>query len=160
MIQQFFQDKQKVIIAVVAIILVIAAIIVIRRALRPKIHPGSNQIATQAQVELEISQSTQAQSYPNSQYAIWADQLEVAMQDAGTDEDVIFNIIGFMNNDKDVLKLVEAFGTRGYNGTAIWIPSWFRPQLSLGGFFAEELTVSELETINSKLASKGILYRF
>lgn len=151
--------KQKIIVGVVALILVIVAVIVVRKMFR-KPNAGGQQGGTQDHVGDDINLNQQAQSYQNSQYAIWADQLEVAMQDAGTDDDAIYYIMEQMLNDKDVLKLVQAFGTRGYNGSIIWIPAPWRSQLSLGGFFGEELRVSELQRVNDILASKGIQFRF
>ena len=92
-------------------------------------------------------------SYPDSQYSIFADSLYSAfIYWAGTDEKTIYSIMGKMNNNLDVAKLVKAFGTRRQEFTLM--------NYSLGAFITDELGTSEIANINKMFAAKKITYRF
>ncbi len=97
-------------------------------------------------------------SYPDSQFYAWANRLEQAMFDVGTDEDAIFDIFGSLRNNSDFLKLKQAFGIRNYTGG--FVPGFLSDDLSLDGWIAQELDGSEINEINSILSRKGITYRF
>ena len=90
-------------------------------------------------------------TYTNTQYSIFANGLYSAMAntwfDYGTDEDAIKNIMQKMKNDADVLKLIQAFGTRdGYD---------------LTGWLTTELNTSDMqEYVNGPLTANGITFQF
>lgn len=108
------------------------------------------------QLTQEAAQAGSA-TYPNSQFYAWANVLEEAMFDLGTDEDSIFYVFSQLNNNADFLKLKQAFGTRAYSGGAL--PVWFNEDLTLEGWLTQELDSAERQQINSILANKGITYR-
>lgn len=112
------------------------------------------QTGANIQTGTELSVLNQQQikpSYTATQYGIFADGLYTAMVDSwywwGTDEDGIKAIMRQMQNDADVLKLNQSFGTRdGYT-----LAQWFR----------SELEDEDLATyVNNPLASNGITFRF
>jgi hypothetical protein len=107
--------------------------------------------------ELATSELTEAATYPPSQYSTWANQLETAMEDVGTDEDTIKSIFKNLQNNTDYLKLYTAFGSREYSGG--WTPDMFGEDWDLGQWLVEELDSSEITEINNDLSSKGITYR-
>jgi len=92
------------------------------------------------------------QSYMDANYYAWADQLFNSMKYLGTDEGLIKSIIGKMRNDADVLKLLQAFGTRNYfyGFYPYNLPQWF----------AEELSEADITAINSILNKAGISFKF
>lgn len=107
-------------------------------------------VQNQNQLEEDIASTGQQPSYSDSRYEQWADQLETAMYGAGTDEQMVYQVMNYMKNDADVLKLISAFGTR--KGFLQWnaqtLPQWIQ-----GDF-------SDRTEINNILKAKGISYRF
>lgn len=106
----------------------------------------------------DMASNSQPQSFPDGQYAIWADQLQDAMHDAGTDEEVIYSVFDQLNNDKDFQKLTAAFGMRKYTGHPIYNP--FASKKSLAQWISSELDEDERDDLNQMFASKGITYRY
>lgn len=100
--------------------------------------------------EDEISATGTTPSYPNNNYKMWADQLEVAMYGAGTDEAMIYQVFSMMKNDADVIKLIDAFGSRkGFlQWNATTLPQWIQGDLR------------DRTELNNILKQKGISYRF
>jgi hypothetical protein len=97
-------------------------------------------------------------TYPDSQFYAWANRLENAMFDIGTDEDAIVSIISSLRNNADFLKLKQAFGTREYTGG--FLPGFVSPDLTLDGWIQQELDGSDINELNTILSRKGITYRF
>ena len=96
-------------------------------------------------------------SYSSSQFYAFANRLEQAMFDIGTDEDAIFQVFGSLNNNADFLALKSAFGVRNYTGG--FVPGFLSDDLSLDGWLQQELDSSEIAQINNSLANKGITYK-
>jgi len=110
---------------------------------------------TTDQIDKEIDQSGLTLSYPLSNYNLMADQLQSAMFDAGTDEDTIYTILDKLNNAKDLLQLIKAFGLRTY-----YQFGWPQGNYNLGQWFQEELSTTEKNKVNQILQSKGINFQF
>jgi len=90
-------------------------------------------------------------TYMDSQYLMFADTLETAMDstwyDWGTDELTVFGVMLKMKNDLDVNKLILAFGTRDAANLMQWIS---------GDFGQTEKDFY----VNSALKKNNIQYRF
>lgn len=107
-------------------------------------------------------------SFYDSQYELWANQVAEAMNGCGTDEAMILNVMSFMRNDADVLKLIEQFGVRYYRPCAASQPisyaTWLLDSQSFGGgigeWFAYDLSTSDIQDINETLKDNGVSYRF
>lgn len=113
----------------------------------------SNTVSQAANDEKKFKSQGQKQSYADGQYNVFADSLYSAfIYWAGTDEDTIYSIMNKMNNDVDVSKLIQAFGTRRQEFTTM--------KYSLGAFITDEMGQSEVAKINDIFAKKGITYRF
>jgi hypothetical protein len=97
-------------------------------------------------------------SYLPSQFYAFANRLEQAMFDIGTDEDAIFAVFNSLNNNADFLALKTAFGVRNYTGG--FVPGFLSDNLTLDGWISQELNSGEIQEINDSLANKGITYRF
>lgn len=104
----------------------------------------------------KLKSSGMAQSYPDAQYKIWADAAYSCYAGWGTcTGDTIFVNL---KNDLDVLKLIEAFGVRTIpSGTFNPAPDFVG---SLPAVLRDELSGSEVESINKILSKKGIKYQF
>lgn len=114
-----------------------------------------------AQESKQIDKDIKAEgntTYANSQFIIWANRLEQAMFDVGTDEAAIYNIFNYLKTDGDLLTLIKAFGMRRYSGG--FLPAFLNEKLSLVQWIQEELNTSEMKKLNDILKSKGIKYRF
>ena len=113
--------------------------------------------AAAAEAQALQQEAAQGQpTYPNSQYLAWANRLEQAMFDIGTDEDAIFQIFAQLRNNTDFLSLKAAFGIRNYTGG--FLPGLVSGDLSLDGWLQQELDRSEIEELNSILFDNGITY--
>jgi hypothetical protein len=108
----------------------------------------------------EIAQSTQEATYPDSQYYDFADVLESAMENAGTDEESIYSVFRKIKNDKDFLYLKKAFGKRTYSGELFGgLTSLVDPtEDSLEQWLQKELSSEELTKVNKILSNNGVNY--
>ncbi len=89
-------------------------------------------------------------SYTTSEYKAMADQLYNAMNGAGTDETVIYDVLNRLNTVDDYNQLVKTFGTRSassfvtsFSGT---LQTWLR----------DELDDSEVKKVNNILSKMGV----
>jgi hypothetical protein len=110
------------------------------------------------QQALQQEGSSSAATYPDSQFYGWANRLENAMFDIGTDENAIFEVFGSLRTNGDFIKLKQAFGVREYSGG--FLPGFVSPDLGLDGWIQQELDGSEINELNAILQRKGITYRF
>lgn len=114
--------------------------------------------AAAAEAQALQTEASQGQAtYPNSQFLAWANRLEQAMFDVGTDEDAIFEIFSQLRNNTDFLTLKAAFGVRNYTGG--FLPGMVSDDLSLDGWIQQELDSSERAELNNILSQRGITYR-
>lgn len=111
------------------------------------------------QVEQELADSSRQvkASYPKSVYQGFANRIEEAGFDLGTDEEAIYNIFRKIKNNTDFLMLQDAWGKP--NRT---IYDWgMGYPVSLSKFLTKELSASEISKINSILrANKITKYQF
>ena len=107
---------------------------------------------------LQQEGSSASTTYPASQFYAWANRLENAMFDIGTDESGIFEGFGSLRTNGDFIKLKQAFGIREYTGG--YLPGFLSPDLGLDGWIQQELDGSEINELNAILQRKGITYRF
>jgi hypothetical protein len=105
--------------------------------------------------ELDEAKKKTPLTYPQSQYANFANIIETAGFDLGTDEAAIYSVFRNLRNDADYLALATAWGkpTRkiydfgmGYNVT---LPQYIR----------WEMNAKEAAKVNAILKSKNIKYR-
>ena len=90
-------------------------------------------------------------SYPDSQYDIFADNIEEATNTSGTDEQAVYNVMEAMQNNADLLKLQKAYGQR-----TNW---WFGIPLgkfTLSQILNNALDDGEKEKLRKIIAAKGI----
>ena len=89
-------------------------------------------------------------SYPDTQYYVLANIIEVASANMGTDEEAIFNVFDEILNYDDLMMLYKAFGKRSFiTGGILW-------DSDLTEVLHFEMTTTELSKINGDLAAKGI----
>lgn len=97
-------------------------------------------------------------TYSDNYYAGWKTALYKAMDGVGTNFDAIKNIMGFMQSDTDVVKLIDAFGIMNRKNNNPF--SSDATPLALPGWFAEELNANQIFDINKILTNKKIGFRF
>lgn len=109
----------------------------------------------------EIQQNTQEPTYPDSQYYTFADTLESAMENAGTDEESVYRVFRKIKNNKDYLFLQKAFGNRTYSGELFGgLTSLVDPtEDSLEQWLQKELNSEEIGKVNKILSNNGVKYR-
>lgn len=115
--------------------------------------------AQEANLLNQESQNAGTKTYPDSQYFAFANRLEQAMFDWGTDEAAILDVFNQLKNNADYLALKSAFGVRDYTGGIVPYIPLISPKLSLEGWLQEELSSSYINEINTMLYNKGITYR-
>jgi len=115
--------------------------------------------AQEANLLNQESQAAGTKTFPNSQYFAFANRLEQAMFDWGTDEAAIIDVFNKLQNNADYLALKTAFGVRDYTGGIVPYIPFVSPKLSLEGWLQEELSSTYINRINTILQNKGITYR-
>ena len=101
----------------------------------------------------DAKQAGQTASYSAATYSQLADKVYTAvMYTWGTDEQAIYDVFNLMKNNIDVANLIKAFGKRRVEFST--------QDLELGAHLSNDLDSSEINKVNSILASKNITYRF
>jgi hypothetical protein len=112
----------------------------------------SNQLENELQIELKRNPLT----YPKSQYATFANEIEIAGFDLGTDEKAIYSVFGKLKNNSDYLQLQSAWGKPNRKVYDFGIGR----NMTLPQFLRWEMNDREIKKINGILASKkNITYR-
>jgi len=114
----------------------------------------------QIESELQQSEKTEKQSYPDSVYSGWASAIATAVFGGGSDEAAIFDIFRKLKNNTDYLKLAKAWGSpkrQVYPDWFVFYSTGFK--MTLPEVLRYDLETSEVKLINNILASKGIKYR-
>lgn len=106
-----------------------------------------------------LEQQGLKQSFPNSQYSAWANQLQEAFDGCGTSNGVWENIFKKIKNDLDVAMLIDAYGIRTFD-ECNWEGDLGDFKGSLSEALIHELSASEIEEINKSLQSNQVNYRF
>lgn len=97
-------------------------------------------------------------TYPDSYYAGWKTVLYKAMDGLGSSVPVIKNIMGYMQSDTDVVKLIDTFGIMNRKSNNPF--SSEAVPLALPAWLNEELDDTDLHVVNKILSDKRIGYRF
>jgi hypothetical protein len=94
-------------------------------------------------------------TYADSQYKTFANTIEIAGFDAGTDEEAIYSTFRKLKNNTDYLKLLNAWGNPNRK-----VYDWgVGRDMTLPQFIHYEMNDTEVRKVNQILASKGITYR-
>ena len=112
------------------------------------------QEASNVQDELNRESQISGLSYPKSQYASFANTIEIAGFDVGTDEDAIYSVFYKLKNNADYLALVNAWGSPNRK-----IYDWgMGYNMTLTQFLRYEMSEGEIQKINAILKAKKIKY--
>ena len=122
-----------------------------------------NDATSELQTEIK---SGKKPSLPKTTIEAMANAIVAASNDCGTDEKQIYAQFDKVTNQADVLLLVQVFGLR----QKVRCPfsddpreSFFSantPPMSLSAMLNSELDTTQMQTLNNKLATKGIKYKF
>ena len=105
--------------------------------------------------ELEKAAKKKPATYPASQYKTFANIIETAGFDIGTDEDAIYSTFRKLKSNTDYLMLLIAWGKP--NRT---VYEWgVGREMTLPQYIRWEMDDSEVKKVNDILQSKGITYR-
>jgi hypothetical protein len=113
-----------------------------------------------AEIDKELKENSL--TYPKSQYYTFADTIESASANAGTDENAIFNVFKKLKNNNDFLMLEKAFGRRVYTGELFGAQFGmldYSEGDTLNQWLTNELDQDEISDLNKMLSRKGIKYR-
>lgn len=95
------------------------------------------------------------QSFPNSQYSVFSEKLQVAFNYLNTDEDAIYSVFNSLKNEADLLKLIQTFGTR-----EIEVLPFITQDETLTEAIQSQMDADEIAKVNGILAKKGINFNF
>jgi hypothetical protein len=116
---------------------------------------SSGQSNQQAQDDLsDLSKKGIKPSYSDTQFATWSEKLAYALA-YNTDENMVYQVMGFMKNTADILKLVQVFGTREVET----FPFIFQ-KATLGEAITSAMNTSEIAKVNKILSDKKIKFQF
>jgi len=132
-----------------------------------KTKEESLQEVNNANTELNTQiQTGKGPTIARSSAEVMANAIVAAANDCGTDEKQIYAQFDKVKNQADILLFVDVFGLR----KKVRCPfsddpreSFFSantPPMSLSAMINSELDATQIATINNKLASKGITYKF
>ena len=105
--------------------------------------------------EIEKESKKKPPSYADSQYKTFANTIETAGFDLGTDEAAIYSTFRKLKNNTDYLKLLNAWG----KPNRIVYEWGVGRKLTLPQYLRWEMSDSEVKKVNDILQSKGITYR-
>jgi hypothetical protein len=121
--------------------------------------------ASSSELQDEINKGKRP-TLPKTTLEAMANAIVSASNDCGTDEKKIYAQFDKVANQADILSLVQTFGLR----KKVRCPfsddpreSFFSadtPPMSLSSMLNSELDTTQMQTLNNKLASKGINYKF
>jgi len=112
---------------------------------------------TTAKTELQEQTKKTPLTYSPAQYKTWANSLEEAMFDLGTDKYTIVQVFKKLKKDVDVLALIDAFGTRKYYTIGIsYGPKTLGQWLTIEDNWWEYL----ISDINKALSDNRVKYQF
>jgi hypothetical protein len=116
--------------------------------------------AKQQQEELEKEIKKKPLTYPLSQYKTFANGIEEACNEEGTDEEAIYSIFRKLKSNADYLALQKAWG----NPTRFVTPSWYifyttGKRFTIPQLLRNDMSDSEIKKINQILANNKITYR-
>lgn len=125
--------------------------------------------AAAAKSELQVLASQGiVPGYTESQFQTWVNVLVQSMTGCGTDEEAIYDVFEWMENEADLKYLIVAFGVQYYE--PCWLHSpvesaiWQVNDKAYGGdlptWLGYDLTRGEIDKINSILRGKGINFQF
>lgn len=108
-------------------------------------------VTEKAEVKV-LQESGMKQSYTDSKFESWANELENYMNGGGTKITGINRIFGYLHNDLDFVKLEKAFGLR--LSSYSW--SWFTSPSDLMDWLKGDLDPDEIKAINKQLKLQGL----
>jgi hypothetical protein len=127
-----------------AIALVVAIVAVILYYIYRKMRTAIQEKKLIADVNSEILPSQL--NYTDVQYQAFASKLYMAMKGIGTDEEAIYSVMQQMKSRSDLMRVIAVFGVKD--------------DMTLNEWMSDELNASEIQKVNTLLASNGILYNF
>ena len=121
----------------------------------------NSDVQRELELNQEIQQNVEEPNYSDLEYYTFADTLESAMENAGTDEEAIYRVFRKIKNNKDYLFLQKAFGNRTYSGELFGgLTSLIDPtEDSLEQWLQKELGSEEISKVNKILSNNGVKYR-
>ncbi len=113
------------------------------------------QEANQLENELNTELNKTGLTYPKSQYSTFANEIETAGFDIGTDEDAIYSVFRKLKNNADYLQLNASWGKPNRKVYDFGIGR----DMTLPQFLRYEMNDGEIRKINQILSYNKITYR-
>lgn len=130
---------------VIIVVVVLVILFLIIKSGKSFLQGLSNKSSDTAE-SLSLGVQGVQKTFTDAEYKQQAGQLYNAMAGMGTDEDVIMSVFGKQQNDRDIVELNSAFGTRDSYDLQTWL--------------SDDLGTGELLALNNMLANKGITKQF
>lgn len=136
------------------------------KVVQKRIQSKSNRMtAKESKKELQnLAEQGIKPTYSDSQFANWAQTLVQAFDGCGTGSEKLYNIFGRMNNDADIHKLIETFGTRTFDKCGIGTGDFTGDLTSAIAYkfsgVEGALNPYVITNINTAFQKKGIKFKF
>lgn len=111
---------------------------------KARIEAQKEAIKGRAEISVLQEQGIKA-TYGSATYVKFADVIERSIAGAGTDENMVYKTMSYLNNDIDFIKLNNAFGIREGQDMRGWIRG--------------DMDANEIAPINSLFSGKGMKKR-
>ncbi len=107
-----------------------------------------------------LEQQGRGPTYPDAQYSTWSSAIQTAFEgcDPGNDDmAAMANAVNATRNEADIYKLIATFGVRKWDECG-----WGTGDVEkdLAGGVRNELNQGQINTLNTILRNKGIVYQF
>jgi hypothetical protein len=137
--------------------IILSGLFLVYRMFMPAGAKAQQQTTTSIKTDIAKEENKGVQpSFSASNYKTLADKLYSAMNTSGTDESAIYSVFSQLKNSLDVLKLIEAYGSRQLYTFGLPVGG----QQNLSQALSDELSDSEISKVNQILFTKGINYKF
>lgn len=136
---------------VITIVIIAVILYFLVKYLKQKKETADRIVQEKAEVTV-LQESGVKQSYKDSTYEGWGNELFNYMDGSGTKMAGITRIFGYLHNDLDFIKLEKAFGLR--ISSYAW--SWFTSPTGLMDWLKGDLNGDDIKEINKQLKLQGL----
>ncbi len=150
--QIFREINRPVVIIIVAVIVAVAIWLIVKKIKASSAARENRDYLNAVKSNINPSET----SYNGEDYRDMAQKLYDAFNGAGTRNQSWKDVFGRMRTNSDVNQLIVAFGTR----KAKLFGKEYGKAMTLSEWISDELSNSEIQYLNSMLASKGITKTF
>lgn len=118
---KIIDNPKRAIALAILVVLAVVLLVFFWKKIKNAISGVQTQLDNNKLIKEEIAVSGVSPSYSDAQFRVFAQDLYGAMKGWGTNEEKIYNVFRQMKSKVDVLKLIDAYGTRDGENLFEWL---------------------------------------